>query len=218
MCIILSLIDDVDDINDDFLYSQIDSRYFKVNEFNTLDFEQNSKLSIFHVNIASLNAHIDDLTILLARLKQPVDIIGISETKIIRDIDPSNNINIPGYTFVDEPTDSFFGGTGFYIKRDLDFEIRNDLKINSPGNHESCFVEIIFSNREKLILGCLYRHPSSEISVHDLSETHLEPVLQKINSEQKDCVFMGDFNLDLLRYHDKNDVSEFYDNFSSYFF
>ena len=50
-----------------------------------------------HVNIASLNAHIDDLRTVLTRLKTNFDVIGISEHKINKDNLPSNNIDLPGY-------------------------------------------------------------------------------------------------------------------------
>ena len=80
-----------------------------------------------HVNLASLNAHIDDLRTVLARLKFNLDVIGISEHKIRRGSTPSNNIDIQGYNeFVFEPTDSTHGGVGFYIKNNIDFHIRND--------------------------------------------------------------------------------------------
>ena len=104
--------------------------------------------------------------------------------------------------------------TGFYIKNNLDFYKRNDLQLNSPSNYESNFVEIIFPNRTNLIIGCIYRHPSSKISVNDFYNEHLEPILQKISEERKGCVLMGDFNVDLLKYG----ASEFYTNLSSHFF
>ena len=58
-----------------------------------------------HVNIASLDAHIDDLRMALGRLKFSFDVIGISEHKIRKNCEPSNNIELPGYDeFKYEPT------------------------------------------------------------------------------------------------------------------
>ena len=128
----------------------------------------------------------------------------------------SNNIDIAGYNeFIFDPTETTCGGTGFYIKNNLDFYKRNDLQLNSPSNYESTFVEIIFPNRKNLIIGCIYRHPSSKISTNDFSSEHLEPILQKISKEKKECVLMGDFNIDMLK---SNGASEFYTNLSSHFF
>ena len=79
-----------------------------------------------HVNIASLNAYTDDLESVLARLNFNFDIIGISEHKILKDTSPSNNINISGYKeFTYEPTETDFGGTGFYIKYKRQFRFKS---------------------------------------------------------------------------------------------
>ena len=47
---------------------------------------------------------------------------------------------------------------------------------------------------------------------------HLDPILQKISSEKKQCVCMGDFNVDLLKSDTNNDSNLFYNNLSSHFF
>ena len=112
-----------------------------IKKFNALKPDKQSSFSLMHVNIASLNAHIDDLRTVLSRLKHTFDIIGISEHKIAKHSQPSNNIEIPGYNeFEFEPTSTSHGGTGFYIKNDLDYIVRHDLKINSPSNHEAFLV------------------------------------------------------------------------------
>ena len=170
-----------------------------------------------HVNIASLNAHIDDLRTVLSRLKTNFDVIGISEHKISKDTLPSNNVVIPGYNeFIFEPTGTTHGGTGFYIKNDLDYFVRNDLKLSSPSNFEAMFVEIILPGRKNLVVGCVYRHGASDLPIQKFSEDHLQPLLHKISQERKECALMGDFNIDLLK--SSNAASDFHDNLSSYFF
>ena len=73
-----------------------------------------------HANVAFLDAHIDDLRTVLGRLKFSFDIIGISEHKIHKVSALSNNIDITGYEeFKYQPTETSFGGTGFYIKSRL---------------------------------------------------------------------------------------------------
>ena len=82
-------------------------------------------------------------------LKYKFDIIGISEHKIQKDTVPSNNITIPGYNeFIFEPTETTHGGTGFYIKDNVDYIPREDLQINSPKDFESIFVEIQFPKKK----------------------------------------------------------------------
>ena len=134
-----------------------------------------------HVNIASLNKHIDDLKTTLVRLKHSFDIIGISEHKIQKGTQTLNNINIPGYNeFLFEPTETTHGGTGFYIKNNIDYIERQDLNFSKSSNFETCFIELIFPNRKNLVIGCMYRHPSSEITVNDFSNDFLESVLEKV--------------------------------------
>ena len=206
-----------DDENDEMISSLVNSKYHDIKEFNSIRYDKSSSFSLMHVNLASLNAHIDDLRSVLCRLKTEFDIIGISEHKISKDNLPSNNIELPGYSeFIFEPTASTHGGTGFYVKNDLDFFIRNDLNLNSPSNFEAMFVEIILPGRKNLIVGCIYRHGASSMPIQSFSEDYLQPLLHKISNERKDCAIMGDFNIDLLK--TSNSASDFHDNLSSYFF
>ena len=174
---------------------------------------------LLHVNIASLDAHIDDLRTFLSRSKFNFDVIGISEHKIKKGSSPSNNIALIGYNeFEFEPTGTTHGGTGFYIKQGLDYKMRDELSINIPGQLEASFVEIILPDKKNLIVGCFYRHPSSPISVRDFTSEQLEPILSKISKEKKEIALMGDFNVDLLKTSSNNSAGEFFNNLSSYFF
>ena len=208
-----------DVVEDDFFSTQVNSKYYDLKQFNKLKPDISSSLSLMHVNIASLNLHIDDLKTVLARLNTNFDIIGISEHKIRSGTTPSNNIEISGYReFEFEPTGTTHGGVGFYIKNNLDYFIRPDLILNSPSNFETMFVEIVLPDRKNLVVGCVYRHPSSDVSVKEFSENYLEPILHKINREKKVCAIMGDFNIDLLKSTGTSESNDFYNNLSSYFF
>ena len=46
-----------------------------------------------------------------------------------------------------------------------------------------------------MIIGCMYRHPTSSISVQNFNKDILEPLLDKIVVEDKTCAIMGDFNI-----------------------
>ena len=56
------------------------------------------------------------------------------------------------------------------------------------------------------------------MSIRDLGNEHLEPILHRISKEKKECALMGDFNVDLMRSIGDNAAGDFYNNFSSYFF
>ena len=212
---IKSVSDDEDE--EDFFNSMVDSKYYTIKDFNKMKPDKSSSLGLMHVNIASLDAHIDDLRMALGRLKFSFDVIGISEHKIRENCEPANNIELTGYEkFIFEPTGTSHGGSGFYIKSDLDFKVRDDLNLNSPGNFEAMFIELILPGRKNLIVGCIYRHGSG-IPLRNFTNDHLEPLLDKICAEKKEITLMGDFNVDLLKVSDNNAAGEFYNMFSSYF-
>ena len=71
------------DIDDDMLSTTtVDSKYHVISQLNSLNPYLSSSFGMFHVNIASLNKHIDDLRLILSALQFKFDIIGISEHKI----------------------------------------------------------------------------------------------------------------------------------------
>ena len=82
----------------------------------------NGKCSRYEVcNLASFGKHFDDLNLILSLLKFDFHIIGISEHKIHKnDCNSMTNIDLDGYhPFVFDPTETYHGGTGFYIKESL---------------------------------------------------------------------------------------------------
>ena len=224
-----SFINECNELSSDFLYNYDDDseelytginwRYYSVREFNNLKIDPKSALSICHTNIASLSKHFDDLHLLLSSLKIKFNIIGITEHKIYKDAIPTTNIDIEGYwPFVYDPTSSSHGGTGFFISESINYKKRDDLKFNSCGDFESTFIEIILPSKKNLIIGCIYRHPSSPISIKDFNTTFIEPLLNKISTEGKLCSLMGDCNVDLLKYDLRDDFNDFLNLLSSHFF
>ena len=203
----------------DQLTTSVNSQYYDIKKFKNTKFDKSSSFGLFHANIASLNAHIDDLRDLLSRLDFTFDVIGLSEHKIRKDKNPSNNIDILGYNeFIFEPSGTAFGGTGFYIHEKHDFIVRDDLRLNSPSDFEAMFIEIVFPDRKNLVIGCIYRHPSSNISLDDFNELYIQPILHKISKEKKECALMGDFNIDFLKSTGNNAASIFYNSLQSYFY
>ena len=200
---------------DDNFYTQINSQYYDISEFNQINHNKEASFNLIHTNLASIAKHHDDLQLTLSLLKTKFDVIGITEHKIKKDTQISN-IDIPGYQpFVFDCSDTSHGGTGFYIKNSIVFNRRDDLKFYSPGDFESTFIEIIFPNKKNMIIGCIYRHPSSNISIQ---KEIFEPVLDKIASEEKTCALMGDFNIDLLKVDSNEEANAYYNIVTSHFF
>ena len=111
----------------------------------------NRNFSIFHINIASLGKHKDELEDLLSILDHKFDVMGITETKIKKDKVPIFDLSINGYNCFHTPTESEKGGALLYIKDHHNCKIREDLnkEIYKSGKLESIFIEII--NKQKKI-------------------------------------------------------------------
>ena len=117
---------------------------------------------------------------------------------------------MPGYTFYFNETKSSHGGTGFFISDNLIFKQGPDLIIDELGMLESTFIELIFPNKRNMICGCIYKHPSRKIS--RFNSEYLTPLLTNIQKEEKPCMLMGDFNINLLNGERNTNISEFYDS------
>ena len=207
-------------VTDDILFNNvINSNYYDLQELNKIKIDP-STLGIMHTNIASLNAHRDELELILSIIKFDFQIIGITEHKI-SDLKALSNITISGYqNFVYTPTKSTHGGTGFYVKDNINFKRRVDLELIPPGpkDFESTFIEIIIPNKRNIVACCIYRHPPSLISIEEFTKNYLDPVLQKLSSENKICTLMGDFNINLLQTETHAGNSYFYNTMLSNFF
>ena len=106
---------------DEFLSDTITSKYYTAGEFLNTRFSKNN-FSIFHLNIASLQKHIDELRSFLFSVDHKFKILCITETRL-HDSVPLVNVDIEGYTFLHTPTTSQCGGTGLYISNDIEYMI-----------------------------------------------------------------------------------------------
>ena len=108
---------------------------------------ENSCLSLFHINTCSLNKNFEDLEYLIKSTNISFHIIVISETRILEDTNIVKNINIPtNFSFVFTPNESTAGETLLYIADHLAYQKRNDLNLYKINNLESTFIEIINPN------------------------------------------------------------------------
>ena len=98
------------DIDNDYVdnFAQINCKYYSPEDFASIPSKSKS-LSFFHLNIASLEKHFDELCSLFSRLNHKFDIIGISESRIHSS--PFSYINLEGYKFLHTPAVTSVGGT-----------------------------------------------------------------------------------------------------------
>ena len=157
------------------------SLYYDINEFNNLGTAKKTpQFSLMHLNISSLQYHFEELNDLLETSKTKFSVIGITESCLKKGVTPISNINLQNYKIEYTPTESEKGGTLLYISSDLNYKVRNDLKMYKSKELESVFIEIMTKSKEKnIVIGCIYKHP--KLSIEEFNNQFLSSVLEKIS-------------------------------------
>ena len=170
-------------------------------------------LSLFHIKTCSLSKTFEDLEYLLKTTNTNFDIIAISETRLLKNTNIVKNINIPNFSYEFTPTESTAGGTLLYIADNLAYQKRNDLNIYVKNYLESTFIEVTNPSKTNIIVGCIYRDLTMDLN--EFNCYCLNPLLEKLAKEQKNAFFLGDVNVDLLKYEQHKAINEFLDSLSS---
>ena len=71
-----------------------------------------------HLNISSLQYHLDELKDLIDKSKRKFNVIGITESYLNKDILPLKNINLQNYNIQHTPAGSNKGCSLLYISTD----------------------------------------------------------------------------------------------------
>ena len=83
--------------------------------------------------------------------------IGITESCLKLSKNPNiNSIQLPGYNTEFKLTESSNGWKLLYIKKGINYKLRKGLQNYKSKQLESTFIEI-FQNKEKIVIGSLYR-------------------------------------------------------------
>ncbi len=144
-----------------------------------------NKVNIIHFNARSLLSKMPELRLLVSSTKP--HIIAVTETWLSSCV-PNGAIRVHGYDTVyryDRPDHRRGGGVLLLVRNNLSCTERPDLRVWP----ESVWAEIRLTC-QTLIVGCLYRPPSSDSSI--LSDD-LELTFNKIDFRHK-VVLVGDFN------------------------
>ena len=187
--------------------------YFSCEDFVNAKIEAAKNFSILHLNIHSIQKHVEELRVLLQALNFKFDIIAISESKLM--CEPQIKINLPGYHSPHSKyTEAEKGGTILYISNELTFKPRKDLEIYESKELESSFVEIINTKTRNDIVGVIYRHPNMDTNEFiDKKINHVTNILSK--EKNKRIYIAGDFNFDLLKYSHHPETANFFDKMTS---
>ena len=88
---------------------------------------------LFIVMSESISANLDNLTNMLNELHYPFTIVGLTETKLNISKDSIDNIDLPGYQFLSQPSLSNAGGAGIFVQDFVKVSIRPELTKSEPG-------------------------------------------------------------------------------------
>ena len=141
-----------------------DCKYYNTTQFADL-IKSNKKedLTLMHFNTRSLIKNKDKIESLLFEISSLPDLIAITETKLNSFTAHLASIEHYNFSYVNSMSNA--GGVGIYIKKDLKYNVRTDIKIDYD-DCESLFIKIvnncdssIVDDKRKTIIGVIYRHP-----------------------------------------------------------
>ena len=189
------------------LFGDLNFDYYTPGQLSSLHnrFHKDLKLSIFHVNIRSLNANFDKLCSVLYCCSIKFDVIVLTELGVTN-LAFYNNIFGNDYKFFFEiPLNSSVGGVGIFVKSKLKPYLRSDLDPNIKNtSFESLWIEITLDSC-KYFIGGFYRHPNTPINVF---KDYLLTSLDKLKSKKRIWV-IGDINLNLNNFGFDTGTTEF---------
>ena len=182
-----------------------------------IDEPENNKNSVnsLHLNISSWPCHFSELQTRLSSTKVNFNIIGISESRIKQNKNPIDNINLQNYNIKHCTTEATNGGgILLYIKDNIIYKLRKDLKIYKSKCLESIFLEVINQSGKNIVVGCIYRHSFMDLS--KFNNDYLNSLSKKLLREKnKHIILMGDFNVNLLKYTTNTSTAQFLDQMYS---
>ena len=206
---------DISDFDGDDDFEEVpECKYYLPDDFKKENFSKLDNFSILHLNVHSIERHIDEIQVLLNLLKFEFDVLCFSESKIMEGTNPKSSINLEGYQDpVGMHTKATKGGVLIYVKNGISFVPRNDLDIQKDKKLESCFIEIQNPNHHNSIVGVVYRHPTMDEC--EFINDHLCELTQRLSKENKPLFITGDWNFNLLEFSNHEETLKFYETMMS---
>ena len=116
-------------------------------------------LKIFQLNVCSLYSRLDEIRHYLS--DSSIDIIGFSESSLSPSIS-DNEVHIDGFSLYRcDRIERLRGGVAVYVRSNLSVTRRLDIESEKI---ESVWLEIHQENCKSILLGFVYRPPSSLVS------------------------------------------------------
>lgn len=160
----------------------------------TANLALNNHLSLVHLNVRSLVAHLDEMEITIADLGAPT-IVGLSEIWLKHENE--TQYGIPGYSMVtNSHIERTGGGIALLISDTIPYKLVRELQLSQLEVAESIFVETEI-NHTRNIIGEIY-HPLTSLWPEFIQ--YLKRVVENLSESGCKAYLMGDFNVNSLKY------------------
>ena len=124
-------------------------KYREISYFPNLDVERKSKcLSFVHLNINSLSKNFDHFNHLINELKLWFDILGISESRILKPQSLNTSVSLHNYVIKQTPTESTAGGALPYIYKRHSYKTRPDLPFINQKNLNQFLLMLFYPKKQ----------------------------------------------------------------------
>ena len=159
------------------------------------------------LNINSLLAHIDDLSIYISSRK--IDILCINETKLDHTIN-GREVRLPGFEIARKDrkvNGRNGGGVCLYIRSNVNYKVRYDLQSEIL---ENLIVEITKPRSKSILVSIWYKPPDSPVSLF----TEFETMIGALDAENLEFFLLGDLNVDFtpsIKSPNKSTLVELFD-------
>ena len=161
-------------------------------------------LSIIHFNVRSLSKNKPVIEELLCELDNFLDILAISKTKLTDE--KVNCAKIPNYNFVFSNLSTNAGGVAFYMLNKLHFTRSHYLE-SKTNDRENVFVGSKIKYTKKIVIGLLYRHPTSNFTEF---QDKFTSILNQLNQTKQDYVICSDFNIDQIKLEKNSKINKYF--------
>ena len=138
-----------------FQQTMLGSNYYVEDEFNSYTKKLNTKFSVFHLNIRSLNCHHKEIIAYLQLLDLKFDCICLTEVWKTN-LSSYQSVFEDYVPFFAEPTETNVGGVAMFVKNDYNICERKEFKIqnSSKVKVEDLWIEITNDFGDRYVVLC----------------------------------------------------------------
>ena len=125
---------------------------------------------------------------MINELKLEFDILGISESRILKYQSLNTNVSLQNYVIEQISTESTAGGALLYINKRHSYKTRPYLAIYRTKKLDTIFVKVVLPKKSNLIVGCIHNHPCRDICT--FNDHYLNTLLDNLSKEANETIVL----------------------------